>query len=330
MSSSGRPVLLPPHERPRLMVLIDVEEEFDWEAPFERQNTGAQAVTELGLGLDTLSELGVVPVGVMSYPVVANETSASILREFVTSGRLQPGAHLHPWVCPPFEEVVSGPLSFPGNLPPELEERKLRELGAAIEAAVGVAPRVYQAGRYGIGRNSYALLEKAGYLVDMSCSPPFDYRSEGGPDFSAARCGPSWVRRELLEIPVTGAFVGFLGEGSATAFRLATRPLLSALRLPGVLARLRAAERLRLSPEGHGLADMQRLTRALLARGERVFTLSFHSPSLAPGYTSYVRTPAQRDEFVARLRAYIEWFQAELDGRATTPLELHAQLTEDP
>ena len=34
---------------------------------------------------------------------------------------------------------------------------------------------------------------------------------------------------------------------------------------------------------------MRRLTRTLLNRGERIFTLSYHSPSLQPGNTPYVR-----------------------------------------
>ena len=37
---------------------------------------------------------------------------------------------------------------------------------------------------------------------------------------------------------------------------------------------------------------MRRLTRALLARGQRTFVLSLHSPSVVPGNTPYVRSDA--------------------------------------
>ena len=308
------------------MVLIDVEEEFDWEQPFDRANTAAATIPDLERGLEVINEAGVVPIGVMSYPVVQHERSAEHLRRYVAAGTMEPGAHLHPWVNPPHDEDVTGHNSFPGNLPASLEGAKIAELAKAIEAAVGERPRVYQAGRYGAGPNTFGLLEDQGFLVDMSVSPGYDYRSEGGPDFTASINEPSWIGSSLLELPVTGAMVGFLGGAASGAFRLANKPALSFTRLTSVLARSGAAERLRLSPEGHGLDDMQRLTRALVARGLRHFTCSFHSPSLVPGHTSYVRNPAQRDEFLERLRRYIAWFREELGGEGTTPLRVHADL----
>src|SRR4029434_4444899 len=97
---------------------------------------------------------------------------------------------------------------------------------------------------------------------------------------------PAWLYEHgaLLAIPTTGAFVGW--AASPANWRRAQA--LRALRLPGILSRLRAVERLHLSPEGYSLADNLRLTRALLARGVRTFTLALHSPSLVAGHTPYV------------------------------------------
>jgi len=312
----------PANEPPRLMVLIDVEEEFDWQAPFDRKHTATTAVAELGRAVDLLAERGVQPIGVVSYPVAVEPRAAQRLRDFVRAGTLSVGTHLHPWVCPPFEEDVNPRNSFPGNLEPGLEGRKLATLSDAIEAAVGVRPRVYQAGRYGVGPATYALLVEQGYLVDMSTSPAFDYRGFGGPDFTRAGNTPRWLLGSLLGLPVTGGFIGRLAAAGPWLHPAAQA--LARLRAPALLARSGLLERQRLSPEGHNLSDMQRLTRGLLARGVRAFTLSFHSPSLAPGHTSYARSPAERDELLQHLDDYVRWFLDELHGEPTTPLAMHA------
>ena len=71
--------------------------------------------------------------------------------------------------------------------------------------------------------------------------------------------------------------------------------------------------------EGHTLAEMKRLTRALLARGQRTFVLSLHSPSVVPGHTPYVRTDADLVALLQRLREYLRFFRDELRGRFVTP-----------
>jgi hypothetical protein len=75
---------------------------------------------------------------------------------------------------------------------------------------------------------------------------------------------------------------------------------------------------------------MKTLTRALLARGQRVFVMSFHSPSLEPGHTPYVVDAATRAAFLARIEAYLEFFMGELGGAPATPLGLHALFTGGP
>ena len=67
------------------------------------------------------------------------------------------------------------------------------------------------------------------------------------------------------------------------------------------MARARLDRRLRLSPEGHGLDDLLSLTRHALTRGEPFLVLSFHSPSLLPGCTPYVRSEGDRARFLETL-----------------------------
>lgn len=319
---------LPVGTRPRLLMLIDVEEEFDWGAPFDRTQRAATHVPALAELTRQLAPRQIVPCGVITHPVADDPRAAAVLAELVGDGRLEPGAHLHPWVTPPHDEPVTGPNSFPGNLPPALEAAKLAALTERIEQSLGERPRVYQAGRYGIGPHTAATLVASGYQVDTSLAPPFDYRSESGPDFTGTSPLPVWMVSDppLLSVPITGALLGHAGALTRPLYKAATSELLAPTRLAGLLAKAGLAERLRLSPEGQSLDDMQRLTRALLSQGCRVFTVSFHSPSLVPGHTSYVTNEAERQALLGRLLGYCDWFLGELDGEPSSALGLHELL----
>jgi len=90
------------------------------------------------------------------------------------------------------------------------------------------------------------------------------------------------------------ARAGRLARRGANLYSVLSSPCGMTLHLPGIAARLGLLERIRLSPEGHSLDDMRRLTRAALARGQRFFMLTYHSSSLLPGATPYVRDAADR------------------------------------
>jgi hypothetical protein len=310
--------------KPILLSVISTEEEFDWSQPFERQATSVQSARRLHDVQKVFDEYSVRPAYLVDYPITTSNESASVLREIQASGRCEIGAHLHPWVSPPHEEEVSALNSFPGNLPADLEARTLRALTAAIEQSFGVRPRSYQAGRYGFGRGTAQLLESEGYEVDLSASPPFDFSSEGGPDYTRCPLDPFWFgnERRVLAVPITGSFVGFWPFSQARTYAWLQSPSMRWSHLAAVLARVGALERLRLSPEGFAQSDLRRLVRVLLARGVRVFVFSFHSPSLLPGCTPYVRDERESNQFLARCRDFYEFFLGELHGESLTPLEL--------
>jgi hypothetical protein len=94
--------------------------------------------------------------------------------------------------------------------------------------------------------------------------------------------------------------------------------------VPGVLARLGLVERITLTPEGISFEEQRRLTRALLRKGHRVFSFAYHSPSLAPGNTPYVRNEADLGAFLKRIEQYLAFFFEEVGGRAATPFEIKA------
>ncbi|MBK7877013.1 MAG: polysaccharide deacetylase family protein [Planctomycetes bacterium] len=319
---------LPAETAPRLLVVLDTEEEFDWSKPFDRANTGVEHMRSIERFQSVFDAAGVRPVYVIDHPIATQRTSSEPLRAFAREGRCEVGAHLHPWVSPPFDEDVNARNSYPGNLPRALEREKLLRLTDSIETHLGVRPRCYKAGRYGFGPNTAAILAELGYSVDLSPCPPFDFGADGGPDYRAFPVDPFWLDREraLLSIPTTGAFTGWASGAGNGLYALATAPALRFARLPGILSRLGALERLHLSPEGYRPEHHAKLVRALLQRGARVFTFALHSPSVLPGCTPYVRTEADLEAFLDSLRRFFELFLSELGGVNRTASELHAEL----
>ena len=89
---------------------------------------------------------------------------------------------------------------------------------------------------------------------------------------------------------------------------------------------LELLEFVRLTPEGDTYAAHRRLSEALLARGHRIFSFSYHSPSLVPGNTPYVRNDADLRKFFDTMRRYFDYFFGELNGIALTPVQLYERL----
>jgi hypothetical protein len=323
---------IPAQEQPRLLVVVDTEEEFDWHAAFDRKNVSVAHLREVEVLQRLFDDARIRPTYAITYPVATQADGVEPLKAILARGGCELGAHLHPWVTPPFEEEVNARNSYPGNLPRDLERRKIEALSDAIESAFGVRPRAYKAGRYGFGPNTAATLDELAFDVDLSPCPAFDFSADGGPDWSDAPAEPRWIgpHGRLLSIPATGAFVGFASgsrsessAGSASRlYRAAGRPPLAWLRARGILSRTGALERLLLSPEGYSHALLVRLTRALLARGVRTFAFTLHSPSIRPGCTPYVRNAGERVEFLDACRRYFEFFQGELGGVTMTATEL--------
>jgi hypothetical protein len=322
-----RIIRLPADTRPILSVVIHTEEEFDWGADFDRGATGVEHMRHMDRAQDLFDAHGVTPTYVVGYPIADQETGYAPLKGYADHGRALIGTHLHPWVCPPHEETPCPRNSYPGNLPADLEHAKLKALTERIEQSFGTRPTVYLAGRYGFGPHTGAALADLGYRVDVSPAPPIDFGADGGPDYSDYTSDPYWFGDGLLGLPGTGDYVGALSAlGRRGLYRLATQPALRAARLPGILSRLRLLERLRLSPEDYDAPDLRRLTHALLARGIRIFVFSFHSPSVHPGYTPYVRTEEDLRRFLGKVRDYLGFFMQEIGGQSMTPLQVRDYL----
>jgi hypothetical protein len=324
------PARLAAGERPVLLVVIDTEEEFAWDKPFDRASTGTTAIGGQPLMHERVfDKFGIVPTYVCDFPVVTTPASVATLRRLMEEGRCEIGTHLHPWVSPPYEEQVTRFNSYAGNLSRELEFAKLCMLTDAIKESFGRAPVTFKAGRYGLGPHTAESIAALGYRIDASVVPYSAFTDDGGPDFRVYDEHPYWFSaggRQLLELPVTTGYSGWLRKQGPQLFDLAQKPWARGARLGGILARSGALERIRLSPEMANGAEMRRLATALLADGCEVFSLTYHSPSMMPGHTPYVRSAADLERFIATVHDFCAWFRDEANGQFMSLTGLEAKL----
>jgi len=300
-------------------VVVDTEEEFDWSAPFDRACVATTAIAAQGLAQAIFAPYALRPTYVIDYPVATSAPAIAALRGFFDAGLCQIGAHLHPWVTPPDDEVVSDFNSYAGNLPATLEYAKLAQLTAAITKNFGTAPIMFKAGRYGLGPSTAESLRALGYRIDLSALVHTDLRASHGPDYRATPDHPFWFGDGMFEIPMSRGFSGALARIGPAVFQTVGTAAGHRARLPGIFSRLGLLERATLTPEGVDFATQRRLVLAMLAQGHRVFTLTYHSPSLAIGHTPYVRNDRQLADFLDRLKRITSLFFDELGAQATTP-----------
>lgn len=302
-------VALEAGEKPRFWVTVDTEEDFDWSAPFARTGYRLDSVPALADCQSFFERAGVTPIYLVDWPIVTDDRAVAILGDALSGGRCEVGAQLHPWVTPPHDEDVNEQNSYTGNLPEALQRAKMLALRDGIRDRFGVAPTVYRAGRYGLGRSTAAMLAELGFRCDTSVRSGFDYRRGQGPDYRGAPLKPWWVQTgqgAVLEVPVTTVFGGLLGAAGQAVYHPVAR---NGMHAGAALARLGLVERIALTPEGIPAVSACRAIDIAIDQQLPVLNFSFHSPSLQPGNTPYVRSGADLDLFY-------RWWDTVLDHLA--------------
>lgn len=279
----------------RFILTVDAEEEFDWSQPLDRSTHTVLSITRIAKFQEFCEGQGVCPVYLVDYPIATSPAAGEILRPVIAAGKAEVGIQLHPWVNPPFDEEVTEHNSFAGNLPAELEREKFRRLKATIEKNFAASPAIYRAGRYGLGPNTAAILSESGIAIDTSVRARFDYSSGGGPNFRQHPLAPYWLDRSggLIELPLTTVYWGLLRQLGPMLYPAMWR----VPRLRGALARIGLLERIPLTPEGVTIDEALRGIDIAIDEAVPVLVFSFHSPSLAPGFTPYVRSEDDLDAF---------------------------------
>jgi hypothetical protein len=275
-------------------VVIHAEEEFDWYGKFNRHNDEITHHRELLTTVHKLLEVGAKVTLALDYAFINSSQGKQAIEALVAlkSTNIEFASHLHPWVTPPFDECADdGTItefhSYPGNLDKSLEFEKLKTLTLAIESLTGVRPFTYLAGRYGIGKNTYTILNELGYTIDISPSAYSDFRADGGPDFRTTT-NQHFQNSNVAIFPHTSAFISKLTplsnyfNNNPEAYRKfeTSLPLRIAAKLLGL-------KKLRFSTEGVQIRDLKKIVSTLRDNGQQELILSLHSSSLKPGLTPY-------------------------------------------
>ncbi len=305
VSAPWRPPASPPLAWPdtfgtRYTIFVDTEEEFDWTAPLSRDARAVTATAAIPKAHARFADRGAALTFLVDHPIASDPGAVTAIMAALADGRSAVGTQLHPWVNPPHDETVSRANSYAGNLPEALEAAKLDALTMLITTAFGQRPSVYRAGRYGVGPNTWRLLAERGYRLDTSLRARYDYRADGGPDFSGIGNHAFRTAEGLVELPLTSVFTGRL-RSPALYDWLGKFP-----RGRGVAARTGMVQRIALTPEQMPLHDALEAVRIAHGEGLRLLNFAFHSPSLAPGHTPYVRDAAD-------LAAFWRWWTEMLD-----------------
>lgn len=219
-----------------------------------------------------------------------------------------------PWNTPPFDEPRVERNTMLCNLPVPLQFQKMQCLHETIVKNFGVIPTAFRTGRWGYSNQVAGSLEKLAYTIDTSITPYTYWSKEHGPDFSSVGPEPYYFnpkqiftptpKGRMLEIPATIGFTQTIKWANRVFDILKRRPIKS-FRLIGLLNRLGMLNKVWLSPEMCTSGGLIALTKRLMWRHVPVINLFFHSPTLQPGLTPYVRTTSKRKEFFNRIAEFL-------------------------
>ena len=294
----------------QLVVSIDTEEEGLWGGTYRMTGNTVDNLQHIGPFQDLCDRLGIRPTYLIDAPVVQDDEASQVLADIHGDGRCEIGTHVHPWCNPPFDDVLDCRESYLCNLPTDLQRAKIEWLTDAITDRFGGRPTSFRAGRYGFDSTGASILANLGYRVDSSVIPFMDYSAGGGLDFRDAPWQPYFVGDELQQASQSGALVelpvsvGFNRADFAAAQRWHARlshPVARRLRLEGIFDRTQLLRKIKLSPEKASSGDMQTLVDKTCESSPAVLVMMFHSSSLMPGQSPYVRNEADLQEFLSRI-----------------------------
>jgi hypothetical protein len=297
-------------------ISVDTEED-NWEPT--TSNSTTQNIREIPRLQRLLERLGARTTLFVSYQVAIDPTAAAIVREAVASKSIEVGAHLHPWNTPPVEGREEQ-CSMLCQYPPDSQSKKIVRLKQILRENIGVETTAFRAGRFGVGTDTLGALEETGFRVDSSVTPLLSWRENGGPSFVRA---PLRVYRpsasdlcartpdgKLVEVPITVGFTRFGQSHWKTLAKSLYGPFGQRMHLPGLVNQALDLRRVILSPETDTVSDMLAASRRILDEGGRHLHMYFHSNSLVPGLTPFVRTTKDLEMMYSSIERYFEGLSA--------------------
>jgi hypothetical protein len=301
----------------KLAITIDTEEDsWSFLDPIDYSFNNIERIHVLQ---DLFNEFNAKPTYLVTYPVAKHEKAVSILKPIIDEGKCEIGAHCHPWNTPPFEEEINEQNSILSNLPPDLQFKKLSYLHNTITKNFGIKPVSFRAGRWGFSREVATNIYKLGYQIDTSITPYTDWSINYGPNYLKISPKPfnfyiiddfgKQSNVHIVEIPTTIGFHQSCFTLCGILYRVISKKAMSQFRLKGLLAKLRLLNRVPLSPEHSDAKSMIKLTQTMIRKKFDVINLFFHSNSLVPGLSPFVRTKDDEREFFQRIRLFLRFAQ---------------------
>jgi hypothetical protein len=292
-------------------VVITVDTEEDAWGKYSITNNSVENVEHLVPLQKLFDRYGARPTYLVTYPVATNSKAVTILRKMVGEGKCEIGMHCHPWNTPPFEEKAGKLNTMLLNLPEPLIVKKLTVLHEVICKNVGIAPVSFRAGRWGFSSAVARSILQLGYRVDTTITPCVDWSRNLGPDFTNANFSPyrfdpdnifdSKEKGALLEIPTT---IGFLQNDFNRCRKLLNflnADIFKKIHLPGILERFFLLNKVWLSPEFSNARTMILLAKQVHRQNNHCLNMTFHSNTLLPCATPFVKSEADKVELLSRI-----------------------------
>ncbi|MDB2330852.1 polysaccharide deacetylase family protein [Alteromonas sp.] len=308
------------HKKDVLFVLtIDTEEEWEWSEAFPQHDCSVQNIAKLPAFQAFCERLGIRPTYFVDYAVANDKTGSSILKQFAESKTAEIGAHLHPWCNPPYFGETTEAESHVINLPEEQVVQKLDELNRVIVENIGVTPRSFRSGRWGMKGKTLELLASRGINVDSSVYPFYEndfFNCKGSPltpyypSFdNALKAGE---QKAIMEIPVTAGFnVKNFEKADSIHSTLSKRPY-SLLKPIGILWHTKILKKIYLSPELSDSDSMKSLVDTCLSKDYPIIHMYLHSSSLIDGATGLLDATGAFELICSRMQTLLQ----HLDNKA--------------
>ena len=296
--------------RTKVFITIDTEED-NWGDYNEAIGT-VENIMALPRLQALFNKYGATPTYLINYPVASQQRSIDILSSLLSEGVCEIGMHCHPWNTPPVTEVINARNSMMCNLDYELLIKKMSYLHKTIEDNFHIKPVTFRAGRWALNEDVARCLSELGYLVDTSMSPFVDWSSSHGSNFRRSSTKPFYFKTnnlevhdkngDLLEVPPTIGYFQKNFKMCDYVKNMISESKLSKLRLLGILDRLHVLNFHWLSPELSSGEEMLKLSKSFVGSGHQFLNMSFHSTSLLPGKSPFVKNENELNLFLNKIK----------------------------
>ncbi len=303
----------------KLIVTIDTEED-NWNN-FSRTDNPCSNIEYLTCLQEVLDSYNVVPTYLITYPVLKDQKSQTILQQFLKEGKCEIGTHCHPWNTPPFEEELNKKNVMLNNLPYELLLKKISLLHKGIKETFGITPVAFRSGRFAFNTDVAKVLMDLGYKVDTSIPPYEDWTIEMGPDFSHCSPDPYFLSENdflkadpcgsLLEIPLSIGFLQENFERSNFLYKKLKKKPFKWLKIIGTLNRLHLLNMASLCPESCDEKGMTGVAKVFKKKNFKIINMMFHSTSLKSGLNDFTKTRQEENRIFRRIKTFLQFAKDE-------------------